>query len=226
MHRAGLADLDWPSYTPLALYNEDPAGVGLRADAPRNNAQELLDASRDTPPGTFEASGTGQGGLWHLALAGMPDAAGLEPNRVSWAPSQDAAPGLQELVAGGVDIVTCWVPEAEARIGAGKVKRLAAVAEQRNPAFPAVPTLAEATGLDWTLGAWCGIAVPKGLPQEVVDRLGPVPKKIHESREFRDFLAQRGFGVIRKGPEAFAAFMVQRDAALGAVMKTLRLARG
>lgn len=225
MHWAGLTDLDWRAYTPLALYNEDPAGVQVRADAPWNTAQELLDAIRANPPGTFKASGTGQGGIWHLALAGMLAAAGMEPDRVPWVPSQGAAPGLQDLVAGGVDIVTCSVPEAKALIDAGKVKSLAVMSAERNPAFPDVPTLKEATGLDWTLGAWRGIAGPKGLPQEVVDRLVPVLAKIHQSQEFRDFMAQRGFGVVWKGPAEFAEFMAQRDTALGEVMKQLGLAK-
>jgi tripartite-type tricarboxylate transporter receptor subunit TctC len=225
MHWAGLTDLDWRAYTPLALYNEDPAGVQVRADAPWNTAQELLDAIRANPPGTFKASGTGQGGIWHLALAGMLAKAGMEPDRVSWVPSQGAAPGLQDLVAGGVDIVTCSVPEAKALIDAGKVKSLAVMSAERNPAFPDVPTLKEATGLDWTLGAWRGIAGPKGLPQEVVDRLVPVLEKIHQSQEFRDFMAQRGFGVVWKGPAEFAELMAQRDAALGQVMKQLGLAK-
>lgn len=225
MHWAGLTDLDWRAYTPLALYNEDPAGVQVRADAPWNTAKELLDAIRSNPPGTFKASGTGQGGIWHLALAGMLAAAGMEPDRVPWVPSQGAAPGLQDLVGGGVDIVTCSVPEAKGLIDAGKVKSLAVMASERNPVFPNVPTLEEATGVKWTLGAWRGVAGPKGLPQEVVDRLVPLLKKIHDSQEFRDFMAQRGFGVIWKGPAEFAEFMAQRDASLGEVMKKLGLAK-
>lgn len=225
MHWAGLTDLDWRAYTPLALYNEDPAGVQVRADAPWTTVRELLDDVRAKPPGTYKASGTGQGGIWHLALAGMLDAAGIEPDRVTWVPSQGAAPGLQDLVAGGVDIVTCSVPEAKALIDAGRVKSLAVMADARNPAFPDVPTLKE-QGIDWSIGAWRGVAGPQGLPREVVDRLVPVLKKIHESAEFREFMAQRGFGVVWKGPEEFAAFMAERDAALGAIMKKLGLAKG
>lgn len=225
MHWAGLTDLDWRAYTPLALYNEDPAGVQVRADAPWTTVRELLDDVRAKPPGTYKASGTGQGGIWHLALAGMLDAAGIEPDRATWVPSQGAAPGLQDLVAGGVDIVTCSVPEAKALIDAGRVKSLAVMADARNPAFPDVPTLKE-QGIDWSIGAWRGVAGPQGLPREVVDRLVPVLKKIHESAEFREFMAQRGFGVVWKGPEEFASFMAERDAALGAIMKKLGLAKG
>ncbi len=225
MHWAGLTDIDYRSYTPLALYNEDPAGVQVRVDSPWNSIEEMLADIRANPPGTFKASGTGQGGIWHLALAGMLDAAGLESDRVTWVPSQGAAPGLQDLVAGGVDIVTSSVPEAKALIDAGKVKSLAVMAEARNPVFPEVPTLKE-QGVDWTLGAWRGIAGPEGLPREVIDTLVPVLREIHESKEFRDFMAQRGFGVVWKGPQDFEAFMAERDAALGKVMKKLGLAKG
>ncbi|MEZ5865386.1 MAG: hypothetical protein R3D25_15460 [Geminicoccaceae bacterium] len=47
---------------------------------------------KDNPAGTLKASGTGQGGIWHLALAGMLKTAGMEPDRVPWVPSEGAAP--------------------------------------------------------------------------------------------------------------------------------------
>ena len=121
----------------------------------------MLDAVK-AEPGEHKASGTGQGGIWHLALAGMLAEAGIDPDAAPWVPSQGAAPGLQDLVAGGVDIVTCSVPEAQALLEAGRVKSLAVMSAERNPAFPDVPTLKEATGLDWTIGAWRGIAGPDG----------------------------------------------------------------
>ena len=47
---------------------------------------------------------------------------------------------MQDLAAGGLDLVTCSVPEARAMIEAGKARSLAIMAPQRNPAFPNVPT--------------------------------------------------------------------------------------
>ena len=118
-----------------------------------------------------------------------------------WVPSQGAAPGLQDLVAGGVDIVTCSVPEAQSLLEAGRVKSLAVMCAERNPAFPDVPTLKEATGLDWTVGAWRGIAGPKGLPEEVSDKLVPLLEQICESQEFKDFMGSAGFGLVWRDPE-------------------------
>jgi tripartite-type tricarboxylate transporter receptor subunit TctC len=160
-----------------------------------------------------------------LAIAGMLQEAGLPPDQVQWVPSQGAAPGLQDLVAGGVQIVPSSVPEAKSLMDAGKVKSLAVMSEQRNPTFPDVPTLKEATGISWTIGAWRGFSGPKGLPQEVTDKLVPAFAKVYESKEYKDFMSSRGFGVIYKPPAEFAEFAAQRDASLGEVMKGLGLAK-
>jgi tripartite-type tricarboxylate transporter receptor subunit TctC len=223
MHWQGLTDLTYADYTPLALYNADAAGLQVRADAPWDSAQAVLDAVKASP-GEHKASGTGQGGIWHLALAGMLEEAGIAPDASPWVPSQGAAPGLQDLVAGGIDIVTCSVPEAQALLEAGRVKSLAVMSAERNPAFPDVPTLKEATGLDWQVAAWRGIAGPKGMPQEVSDKLVPLLKQIWDSQEFRDFMAQRGFGVVWRDPQGFEQWMAESDASLGSVMKAVGLA--
>jgi tripartite-type tricarboxylate transporter receptor subunit TctC len=223
MHWQGLTELTYEDYTPLALYNADPAGLQVRADSEWDSAQAVLDAVKASP-GEHKASGTGQGGIWHLALAGMLQEAGIAPDAAPWVPSQGAAPGLQDMVAGGVDIVTCSVPEAQALLEAGRVKSLAVMSPERNPAFPDVPTLKEATGLDWEVAAWRGIAGPKGLPQEVSDKIVPLLKQIHDSQEFRDFMAERGFGVVWRDPEGFQAWMAESDESLGSVMKAVGLA--
>ena len=223
MHWQGLTELTHEDYTPLALYNADPAGFHVRADSEWDTAQEAL-AAVGSSPGRHKSSGTGQGGIWHLALAGMLQSSGMAPDAAPWVPSQGAAPGLQDLVAGGVDIVTCSVPEAQSLLEAGRVKTLAVMGGERNAVFPEVPTLAEATGSDWKMAAWRGIAGPKGLPSEVVDKLVPVLKKIHESDEFRAFMAQRGFGVVWRDPDGFRDWMAESNTALGGVMKAVGLA--
>jgi tripartite-type tricarboxylate transporter receptor subunit TctC len=98
------------------------------------------------------------------------------------------------------------------------------MSEERNPAFPDVPTLKEATGLDWTVAAWRGIAGPKDMPQEVVDTLVPVLQGIYESQEFKDFMAQRGFGLVWRDPEGYRQWMAESDETLGEVMKAVGLA--
>src|SRR6188768_1313880 len=162
MHWQGLTELTPRSYTPLALMNEDPPGVQVRADAPYKTVKELAEAIKASPVGKFKASGTGQGGIWHLALVGWLQAMGLKPNHVAWVPSNGAGPAMQDLAANGLDLVTCSLPESRALVEAGKARSLAIMANERNPAFASVPTLKESMGVDYSVGAWRGIAGPKG----------------------------------------------------------------
>ena len=224
MHWQGLTTLTGASYTPLGLVNADPAGVQVRSDAPYKNVGDLLAAIKANP-GKFKASGTGQGGIWHLAIAGMLKDLKVDPAAVPWVPSNGAAPGLQDMVAGGVEIVPCSLPETRALIDAGKVKSLAIM--DANPAglYPNVPTLKQATGSNWTMAAWRGMAAPKGIPAEARDRLVAAIRKVYESKEYKDFMSSRGFGVTYLPPEEFAKFMVNSSKDLGATMKAVGIVK-
>ena len=224
LHWQGLTQRDYKDYTPIALMNLDPAGVQVRADAPYKTVNDLLDDIKKNP-GKFKASGTGQGGIWHLAIAGMLDSANIDPSTVRWVPSQGAAPGLQDLVAGGVEIVPCSLPEARSLIDAGRVKSIAIMNPERNPTFPNVPTLAEQTSSQWAIGAWRGIVGPKGMPADVTKRLTDALDKIYKGKEYNDFMNQRGFGVKFAAGEEFLAFWRKSDEDLGAVMKKVGLAK-
>jgi tripartite-type tricarboxylate transporter receptor subunit TctC len=224
MHWQGLTELSGASYTPLGLVNADPAGVQVRADAPYKTINDLLAAIKANP-GKLKASGTGQGGIWHLAIAGMLRDQKIDPASVPWVPSNGAAPGLQDMIAGGVDIAPVSLPEARSLIDAGKVKSLVIMNDKPSALYPNVPTLKAATGSDWTMAAWRGIVAPKGIPAEARDKISAALKKIAASKEYTDFMASRGFGVIYAGPDDFAKFMAKSDAELGATMKAVGIAK-
>lgn len=224
MHHQKLTELNPTSYTPIALVNLDPAGFQVRADSNYKSMADVMTAIKANP-GKLKASGTGQGGIWHLALAGMLRTAGIDPASVPWVPSNGAAPGLQDLVAGGVDFVPVSLPEARSLIDAGKVRSLAVMDSQRSALFPNVPTLKEATGQDWMTGAWRGVAAPKGLPPAVAARLEAAVKKAYDSKEYKDFMTQRGFGLLWGNSGEFARFMAKGDADMKAVMTAVGLVK-
>jgi tripartite-type tricarboxylate transporter receptor subunit TctC len=224
MHWQGLTDLVPASYTPLALVNADPAGFTVKADSPFKSVKEVLDFARANP-GKLKASGTGQGGIWHLALAGLLNDAKIPQTAIPWVPSQGAAPAMQDLAAGGVDIVTCSLPEARPLIDAGKAKPLAVMDSKKTDLFPNVPTMKEAAGSGWTVSAWRGIAGPKGMPQDVQTKLITAIKKIWDSKEFKDFATSKGYGMQWAPGAEFASFMAKGDADMGVVMKAAGLAK-
>lgn len=225
MHHQGLTELNPTSYTPLALMNEDPPGVTVSSSSPYKTIKELADAIKAAPPGKFKASGTGQGGIWHLALVGWLQAMGLKPDHVAWVPSNGAAPAMQDLAANGLDLVTCSIPEARAIIDAGKAKALAIMASARNPIFKDVPTLNESLGINYSVGAWRGIAAPKGLPADIQAKLVGALKAAYESKDFQEFMAARGFGVKFADPAGFAAFMADGDKKMASAMTAAGLAK-
>jgi tripartite-type tricarboxylate transporter receptor subunit TctC len=224
MHWQGLTELTSENYTPLALVNEDPAAVTVRADSEWSDLGALIEDVKANP-GQYKASGTGQGGIWHLAIAGLLSELGMDPASVPWVPSEGAAPGLQDLVAGGVDIVPASIPEARSLLDAGRVKSLAVMSSERNPAFPDVPTTQETVGVAWNIGAWRGIVGPKGLPEEVTGVLIPALEKVYNSDEYKEFMSGRGFGMRWAAGDEFATFMKTSDADLGSVMKEVGLAK-
>jgi len=224
MHHVGLTPLKHSDYTPIGLVNADPAGIHVRMDSPHKTTKELIAAIKASP-GKLKASGTGQGGIWHLAIAGLLKDQGIDPNALPWVPSNGAAPGLQDLVAGGVDVVPCSIPEARSMIDAGKVKALAIMDANPPALYPNVPTLQKELGSRWTMAAWRVIAAPKGIPAEAQKTLAASLKKTYDSKEYKDFMASRGFGVVFADPEATAKFMAASDANMGATLKAVGLAK-
>jgi tripartite-type tricarboxylate transporter receptor subunit TctC len=218
MHWQGLTALKHTDYTPIGLVNADPAGITVRADSPYKSTKDLLAAIKANP-GKMKASGTGQGGIWHLAIAGLLKEQGIDPSALPWVPSNGAAPGMQDLVAGGVDVVPCSLPEARGMIDAGKARPLVIMDANPSSLYPKVPTLKQELGSNWQIAAWRVIAAPKGIPADAQKTLTTALKKVYDSKDYKEFMASRGFGVVWADPAETAKFMAKSDADLGAAMK-------
>jgi len=224
MHHVGLTQLKHTDYTPIGLVNADPAAINVRADSPYKSVKDLLAAIKANP-GKMKASGTGQGGIWHLAIAGLLKEQGIDPNALPWVPSNGAAPGMQDMIAGGVDVVPCSIPEARPMIDAGKARALVIMDANPPALYPNVPTLKKELGTNWQIAAWRVIAAPKGIPADAQKTLTTALKKVYDSKDYKDFMASRGFGVIWADPQETAKFMAASDANLGGALKAVGLAK-
>jgi len=224
MHHVGLTQLKHTDYTPIGLVNADPAAINVRSDSPYKSVKDLLAAIKANP-GKMKASGTGQGGIWHLAIAGLLKDQGIDPNALPWVPSNGAAPGMQDMIAGGVDVVPCSLPEARPMIDAGKARALVIMDANPPALYPNVPTLKKELGTNWQIAAWRVIAAPKGIPADVQKTLATALKKVYDSKDYKDFMASRGFGVIWADPQETAKFMAASDANLGGALKAVGLAK-
>jgi len=224
MHHVGLTQLKHTDYTPIGLVNADPAAINVRSDSLYKSVKDLLAAIKANP-GKMKASGTGQGGIWHLAIAGLLKEQGIDPNALPWVPSNGAAPGMQDMIAGGVDVVPCSIPEARPMIDAGKARALVIMDPNPPALYPNVPTLQKELGTKWAIAAWRVIAAPKGIPADVQKTLVTSLKKVYDSKEYKEFMASRGFGVVWADPAETAKFMAASDANLGAALKAVGLAK-
>jgi len=110
-------------------------------------------------------------------------------------------------------------------IDAGKARALAIMDANPSALYPNVPTLQKELGTKWTMAAWRVIAAPKGIPADVQKMLGTALKKVYDSKDYKDFMASRGFGVIWADAAEAAKFMAKADTDLGATMKAVGLAK-
>ncbi|MGE8358778.1 tripartite tricarboxylate transporter substrate binding protein [Pseudomonas sp.] len=221
MHWQGLTKLTYKDYTPIGMTNYDYPGVQVAADSPYNNVSELLEAIRNEPKGTIKASGTGLGGIWHVAFAGLLLEQGIAPDKITFVPSQGAAPAMVELAAGSIQLVPTSVPEARSMIEAGRAKGLAILSPERNPAFPDIPTLKESMGSDYSLGEWRGIAGPKNLPPEIVDKLEAALEKAYHSEMYKNYMQKLGFGMEWHNAADFSTFLEANNTYMGEIIEKI-----
>jgi tripartite-type tricarboxylate transporter receptor subunit TctC len=213
----GQTTLSYVDYTPLGLMINNPSAVTVRADAPWDTLEELLDHIRANP-GELQASGTALGGIWDLARIGLLLAADIDPDAMPWVPSQGAAPAFQELLAGGVDVVTAALAEAASLLGAGEVKVLGVMSPNRVARFPDVPTLKE-LGYDWSIGGWAAVAAPAGLSDDVRATLANAIEAAMASADFIDPLTAAGFTLQPMNADEFAGFIQEQHEVNGRLLE-------
>jgi hypothetical protein len=170
-------------------------------------------------PGELRASGTATAGIWHLGLAGWLTTQGLRPSDVTWVSIAGAAPSLAELLAGGVDVVACSLPEAQALLEAGRIRSLGVMSDHRVAQYPAVPTLAE-QNVKFSLGTIRGLAVPKGVPPDRAQLLAEAVRRVVNGDAYNAAMTMSGFTPAFEGPERFAATLEETDQRLGTLLQS------
>lgn len=216
----GWSEISYEDIRGVALFNRDPAGLMVHPDVAAANgwkdATDWIDFVKNNPG--QQVSGTGTGGVWHVALLGMLMEAGVSPDVVEWLPSTGAAEGITWLLGQNIDAVTCSIVEAGPQLDAGTVTPLATMSAERMPRFPDIPTLKE-QGIDWELGAWRGITVPKDTPDAVVNTLHDAIKRIVDSKDWKDWMSQQGFTELYRNSADFDTFMADDYAAAERLLK-------
>lgn len=202
----------------LARTNYNPAAVTVRADAKWRTLNDLL-AYAQGHPSQVRVGNSGTGSVWHLAAAALQEAAGVEFKHVPFA---GAALAVQALLGGHGDAVCVSPTEVQPHVEAGTLRMLAVMAEERDPLFPEVPTAKE-LGLNLDMGAWGGLAVPKGTPPEVKGKLLNTFRKAFQVPQFVRLMQERGVRLAWSEGEDFAEFLQNQSENNRKVIEALNL---
>lgn len=216
LHWRGLTQVTHEDFLPVALLNRDAAALFVRKDSPWASLKDL-EAHVKSAPERLRASGTAQGGIWHLALAGWYSAIGRDPGELNWLSTGGAGPSMAELLAGGLDAVCCSLPEARSQLEGGEVRCLGVMSDERVAGFESVPTFRE-QGFEWSLGGWRALGIPRETPAPVARRVTEAVARVVKGDAFKGELAKLGFNWTYEGPEAARASLRKDDEALGRLL--------
>jgi tripartite-type tricarboxylate transporter receptor subunit TctC len=168
-------------------------------------------------PGKVSFASSGNAGMPHLAGELLKREAGIDMTHV---PYRGAAPAVNDLLGGQVDVMFADIPILLPHINSGKLVALALGSEKRAPSLPNLPTTGEA-GLPRVIANnWYGLFVTGGTPKEITAKLTQAAITALKSDDVRETLAKQGAIVVASTPEEFNAFLRAERAKWGAVAKT------
>jgi tripartite-type tricarboxylate transporter receptor subunit TctC len=127
-------------------------------------------------------------------------------------PYKGSAPGITDLLGGQIQVMFTTVSSAAALIEGGQLRALAVTSAERSPAFPQLPTVAEAGVPGYVLENWYGLFAPGKTPPEIIDRLNRSAGKAFQSEAFRKIAANEGLVMVPAPPEEFARYFRGEEA--------------
>ena len=187
--------------------------LAVRADAPWNTIEELTEWAASNP-GSLKIGNAGTGSGTHLTAVMYEVAADLKVIHVPLG----AKRRVPSLLGGEVEAICVPLPEAAPQALAGKIKILAVSTEDRDPAFPDVPTFKE-SGLDVVMDLFRGISLPKGTDPAIVAKLEDAFLKCSESDQFKDIAKKKGFNISFLGADDFAPYLADQNKRIAEAMK-------
>ena len=164
---------------------------------------ELVDAARDRP-GTVSYGSIGSGSPQHLAAELLSSMASVKFIHV---PYKGSGPLVQDAVGGHLDMAVSSVPPAVPLVRSGKLRALAVTSAKRSEALPDVPTMAELGYAGYEFNTWVGVALPKGTPKPIADRLREGMVAALAAPDVQAALRDQGAIPVGSTPEQFRSFV-------------------
>ncbi len=167
---------------------------------PVKTVRDLVAIAR-AKPGFVSYGSTGTGSGFHLAGELLARLAKLDLLHV---PYKGGPPGITDLLGGRIDFMFYSYAVIRPLIDAGKLRMVGTTGARRDPAIPAIPTLAESGVPGYEASGWHGIFVPAAVPRDIVERLNAMVVRLLATPEMREIWAAQGMGITAATPAQLA----------------------
>jgi tripartite-type tricarboxylate transporter receptor subunit TctC len=182
--------------------------LAVKAGSPIRSFADYLAAAKRSP-GALSYATPSSGSPLHLAMELLQREAGITLNHV---PYRGMGPALNDAAAGNVDSIISDYGSALGLIQGNMIRPVVVFSAQRLAGLPAVPTIAEAGQPTVTVGMWHGLVMPRGTPDEAVNRMAQLLDEATAQPAVLARFAELGFDRAPAGPEAFVAqYQADRD---------------
>lgn len=201
-------------FAPVSLLGVLNTGLVAHPGVPFNTARELI-AHAKAQPDSVTVATQGIGSYSHLSGEWFGASSGT---KLRFVPYNTSSP-YGDLVAGQVNVMFDGLPAAVGNIRSAKLKLLAITGKVRHPAFPDVPTFAEAGLPDYAPLAWQGLLAPAGTPKPILEKLSTAMQKAAQNPQLAEKWRMYGGEIRATTPAEFAAFIKADSAMWGQVVR-------
>ncbi len=218
-----ISALSYQDYDPLCRISTDASAITVNADWARENGITNLSSFIQyckAHPGEVQMGGSSTGTVWHMAGGYLMDTADIDLQMITY--SSGSAAAIQDAARGSIQGVTVSLGEARAFIEAGHLICLGVMDTQRSSLFPNVPTCKE-QGYDFVFGSYRGLALPKGIDNEIRTILANACAQAIADDDFRTFMSNNGYQVAYLDSDGFGKYLAQMDTDCRNAIDTLGL---
>ena len=201
----------------ITLVVRVPEVLAVHPSLPVKNLAELISYAKANP-GKVNFGSAGGGSITHLAGELLKAEAKVDLVHV---PYKGAAPAVNDLLGGQVQMGIFDVPVLLGHIRAGKLKALAVTSAKRTQALPDVPTTAEMSYANVTSDNWYGLVVPAATPLDIQKHIHAAAMTALRSPAVIEQFAKVS-GVASPGtPQDYAAFLAAEQAKWSQVVSAI-----
>ncbi|HEX2650617.1 MAG TPA: tripartite tricarboxylate transporter substrate binding protein [Burkholderiales bacterium] len=200
---------------PVALVSRGHLLLAVTPGLAVHSVRELIDYAKKNPGKLVNASSS-NGSPGHVAGELFKYMTGTDIVHV---PYKGGAMAITDLIAGHVQLIWESLNSIAPHAHSGKVRALAVSGARRSPAFPELPTIAEAGVPGYEAGTWSGVIAPAGLPRPVLERLNAAVNEAVRSSAFKERFGAIGDEPAGGTPEEFAATIKRDSARWGEVVR-------